>query len=85
MEEDRVSSLLDINALFLARLEAEMTHFGTTKQFDGRFAAVKRPFLCLDLLKAYVVCPLIEVVQARPCPLLVRLRVFMLQPIDVLG
>ena len=45
---------------------------------------MERPFLRLNLLEAKTVCVLIEIVQRGPIPLLVFLRILLLQSTDIL-
>ena len=45
---------------------------------------MERPLFCLNLLEAKTICVLIEVVQTGPIPLLVFLRISLLQSTDIL-
>lgn len=55
-----------------------------TKHLDRRLAAMQSPFFNVDRLEANLVRPLIEAVQARSRPLLVLLRIFLLETAHVL-
>ena len=62
--------------------QADLCH---AKEFDGMLPSIHRTLFSFDLLEAKTVSLWVEVIEARPIPLLVLLGIFLLQTVYVLS
>ena len=84
MKQYRVTSLVHHCISDAMEYEEERPDLGNSEELDSCLTSMERPFFGLYLLKAQAIFPLIKILQPRPVPLLIFLRVLLLQATDIL-